>query len=137
MKAYKIFRVIDGELYSSMARGKALIHYRPGKKSKGKVFSVISQQRKIRNPIFAFQTMKDALAFLGFCSQDLFELWEVEGIPWRKKFIGWSYWDTIHEKGYVYNLEQVSNLKHFSYAPRGIICLQTCTPIRKVKVGRR
>ena len=130
MKAYKIFRIIDGELYSASSRGKAQIHYRPGEKRIGRVFGIIGMRKKIRNPIFAYRTIEDARANFGV--QEIFELWEVKGSPWRKKLIGMDAWFFPPKEGFVFNLIPVKKAKQD--LPKGTILLSSCIPVRNIEI---
>ena len=139
MKAYKIFQVINGELYSMYAGGKAQIHYEPGKKSVGKVFRIEGTRKKIRNPIFAYRTLEDAQDYY-FCLsnsflnvQEYYELREVKGIPWRGKLIGTTVRFTPPGGKLVLELMPIKRVKRET--PQGTVLLSSCVPVRKVEEG--
>ena len=130
IEAYKIFRVENGKLYSQHARGKAQIHYKPGEENIGKEFEIVDQRKKIRNPIFAYGTLKDAIDNYSF--PEFFELWEVKGTPWRKEFIGVDIWACPIEEGFIFKLEPTKLIE--LDLPKGTILLSSCIPVRNIEI---
>ena len=147
MKAYKIFRVIDGELYSAIMDGKVKIRYKPSKQSKGKLLLVQSEGKKIKSPIFAFRRLKDARnrlkLFISWARSEeekkelleKFEIWEVKGSPWEGTLIGIAFSFSSLEKGIVTALAALKRV--VPYMPRGTVLLSSCVPVRKVEVEER
>jgi len=136
MKAYKIFRLVEGKLYSSSVEGKAGIFYSPGKKHMGRVFKIGGAGKKIRNPIFAFKSPKEAQDYYQDFyrnSPELFEIWEVKGIPWRKKTIGTACHLNILGTGYVNELVPVQKVKNHIW--KGTVLLSSCVPVQKIEIG--
>ena len=133
IEAYKIFRIENGELYSSVVRGNACIHYKPGKKSGGKIFTVLPTRKRKLNPIFAFRTLEDTLAYSKPGLPDMFEIWEIEGTPWKEEFIGWATIDYTLGMGYIDNFLPINQIPEL---PEGTILLHTCIPVRKIERRR-
>jgi len=128
MRAYKVFKVKDGRLFSAFVEKKARIKYSPGKKSIGRTF----QHRdgyKISLPIFACEDWISACKIKSQFEETLpscgpcYEIWEVEGKEYHKKF----------RFGFVPNLE-LGEYHPTSYSfPPGTIFLRTCMPIRRIE----
>ena len=127
MKAYKVFRVEDGRLFSALVRDQACIEYYPGLPSMGQIFTY--NGKRIRLPIIVFRDLGSAKRMKKKCEQTYFwasfEIWEVEGKYCHKK--------VCH--GDIDELELGNYCPDELSFPDGTIFLETCTPIRRVDVS--
>ena len=128
MKAYKVFRVMNGKLFSLFMRGKAGIQYASGQKSKGRVFEDLDG-KKVRLPIIAFRDLSHAKKFVEKGYFFPFEIWLVDGRLSKK-------YKDFHP-GTLADLECFGKYiprRSDSYLPLDTIFLDNCTPIRRVDV---
>ena len=125
MKAYKVFRVEDGRLFSAIVEGRACIEYCFGRLSMGQVFAY--KGRQIRLPVMAYRDLESAEKMKKDWEEiyfrTTFEIWEVEGKYCRKKI----------RHGYLEELEMGKYCPVKLSFPIGTIFLQTCTPVRKIE----
>jgi len=133
-KFYKVFAFDKkGRRFSLIASGKARKYYRPNQKSKGKVFRVKGSSKKIQNPIYAFDYLRNIYDFLKFTPAplpDKVEIWEVLGEEWRGKPMGIAASSSLLESGFVDRIVSSSDM-HFI---DGTVLLSFCIPVRRIKV---
>ena len=126
MKAYKVFRVEDGRLFSATMERKACIEYSPRKKSVGKIFYNPVTGEQIRLPIIACKDLISAQKLKNKSYGCVFEIWEVEGKKSPRK---------LHA-GHLGDIESGIYRPVFGFhVSRGTVFLSTCTPIRRVDVS--
>ena len=133
MKAYKIYRVKDGRLFSSFVNDRACIKYSLRKESTGKTF-LCPDDKKIWRPIFAYKNLTSARNMKAKLERNMgkkknlsfhYEIWEVEGQRIYKKFL----------RGCIVELEYGRYYPAGLPFSSGIVFLSTCTPIRRVDVS--
>ena len=133
MKAYKVFRVKDGRLFSVIVNDKACIRYSPKKESTGKFFRYLIW-KKIQLPIFAYKSLTSA--------KDMKAKMEIN--TRKKKNLSFHYetWEVKGQKSYKkFRRSCISELERGRYFPLEIglpfpsdtIFLRTCTPIKRVE----
>ena len=129
MKAYKVFSIQNGKLFSLFMRGKAGIQYASGQKSKGRVFEDLNG-KKVRLPIMAFRHFSHVREFVEREKLFFFEIWEVEG-RLSKKHKDFRPGVTTYLEYFGKYMPRTSNY----YLPSGTIFFDNCTPIRRVDVS--
>ena len=129
MKAYKVFSIQNGKLFSLLIRGNARIQYASGQKSKGRVFEDLDG-KKVRLPIMAFRHFSHVRKFIERENLLFFEIWLVDGRV-SKKYKDFRPGAIIDLECFGKYIPRTSNY----YLPSGTIFLDDCTPIRRVDVS--
>jgi len=127
MKAYKVFSIQNGKLFSLFMRGKAGIQYASGQKSKGRVFEDLNG-KKVRLPIMAFRHFSHVREFVEREKVFFFEIWLVDGRV-SKKYKDFHPGTLADLECFGKYIPRTSD----SYLPLDTIFLDDCTPIRRVE----